>query len=493
MRFSIPKPGPATLARLRSPLSWLLIQLVLLGTYLGTTGALDYRRVPDTQSYIEVADIDRLSLALAQYRTLGYPLFLELFRGEDGNIHLHRVPTVQWLLYALAVVLFYGGLARASRGRWMAFVAVTPLVYSPILQLVDRVQPDFLASAAVLAAFSGLFLLLERRSWARWLLLGLAVFASYQLRPAGMFLVLLLPLVAGVVEWIRTSRSLEKALRLAGVAALVTVTPLLAFSTLRWFSVGHFGLVSFGGSNAIGMASCFLEPGLIRELPERHQSLARAIRRERSERGFRAMERGDDPRPFFEQYGPNIFSISVMAAKAHLKRDLAQASRAADRPFEGLPPDWPVEVNRRLGGLARQIVWRRPVLFLHWIREALVYGTEQLARWLWIVWPALLLLVSLPLALLRLVAGRALPPPDDAKRVGALLTLVLMACGYFTASLLSVSLVSFPFARYFLSMTLLLPSALVALLFETWRWIGRPSARPTDATSSHSQPRASAV
>ncbi|MDX1643164.1 MAG: hypothetical protein R3244_02280 [Thermoanaerobaculia bacterium] len=478
----------------RSPALWLAVQLVLSGWFLASTGGFEYRRVPDTASYLETADAESLSTALADYRTIGYPAFLELFRSADGTIRLHRVPAVQWWLYAAAVLSFFIGLARLSDSRWLAFVAATPLVYSPIRLLVDRVQPDFLAAAAVVASFGLLFSLLERSSRLRWIAFGAVVFLSYQLRPAGLFLVGLLPLVGGLVCWLGRRLEPAHALRAAGRIALVTLLPLLAFGGLRWLTVGHFGLVSFGGFNAMGMAACFLDHRLLRELPEEQRPLAQAILRSRLERGYEPMTRADDPREYFAQYSPNIFSISASTAKRLLRRDAATEPRGAgsgagggarvgSRPGD-LSVEWAVEVNRRLSRLAREIVVRRPVLYLNWVRAALLYGTEQLARWLWIVWPALLLLVLLPIRLLRGKSESARPLAIDRRRDEGIVALTLAGVGLFSAYLLTVGLVSYPFPRYFLSMILLLPSVLTALCFETVRSILPRSGRGGDRSGA---------
>lgn len=69
-------------------------------------------------------------------------------------------------------------------------------------------------------------------------------------------------------------------------------------------------------------------------------------------------------------------------------------------------------------------------------------------------------------------------PSQDAEallRARSLACLVLAAIGFFVTYLLVVSCLSFPFPRYFVSAALLLPSALTALLAESWRLIVAPA------------------
>jgi hypothetical protein len=61
--------------------------------------------------------------------------------------------------------------------------------------------------------------------------------------------------------------------------------------------------------------------------------------------------------------------------------------------------------------------------------------------------------------------------------LATLIGLLTLGAGYFAAYLLLVSLVSFPFTRYFVSLTLLLPSALCAQILEPWQRI-LPSIHP---------------
>lgn len=62
-------------------------------------------------------------------------------------------------------------------------------------------------------------------------------------------------------------------------------------------------------------------------------------------------------------------------------------------------------------------------------------------------------------------------PPLESNDLSTLIGLLALGVGYFAAYLLLVSLVSFPFTRYFVSLTLFLPSALCAQLFVMWRRI----------------------
>ena len=153
--------------------------------------------------------------------------------------------------------------------------------------------------------------------------------------------------------------------------------------------------------------------------------------------------------------------------------------------MEGAEPTDPeininVDLDRRLTRLATQIIRLRPALYLNWIRHASVYGLNQLANYLWIVAPFLLLVLSLPIAWLRRSTRPEVPADSQngfvGSRAASLSMLTLLALTYFSSYLLLVSCTFFPFDRYFVSLTLFIPSALVACLFEIWRRILIPRA-----------------
>ena len=127
--------------------------------------------------------------------------------------------------------------------------------------------------------------------------------------------------------------------------------------------------------------------------------------------------------------------------------------------------------NEMLSKASKAIVRLRPGLYFKWVTSAVVYGLQQLLNYAWIVAPALLILFSTPIFLLATRATDTPTPPLEPSLLPTLIGLLVLGVGYFAAYLMLVSLVSFPFTRYFVSLTLLLPSALCAQLFAMWRRI----------------------
>jgi hypothetical protein len=322
----------------------------------------------------------------------------------------------------------------------------------------------------------GLLLILVVRP-GRWLWVSLmvTVFASYQLRPAGVFLVALVPVLALVLQRLRNRSSWLETSRFALLAAVLMAAPYLGFASLRWISVGHFGLVSFGGYNAAGMALLFLDDDVVRELPKDLHVLGKIIRRARLRRGWDVAGPDDDLTSLVrEQYSKNIFRVAMPRARTQTRRELlaeggVQNTRQLDRSSYLV-----VEANRRLNKLSRAILLLRPGSYLRWIRNSTSEGLGMLRNITLVKWPFLLLLIATPLALVRRRSKMTLLAIRTSPRARALIGLGALALGYFGAYLLLVALVSFPFPRYFISIVVFLPSLLFALLFEAWRLILEP-------------------
>ena len=462
----------------RNPIFWLVLQLVVTLGVLAWTGGLEYQRHPDTQSYLNLSKAETLSEALSHRRTLGYPLFLKAVTSLGS--WLEPVPTVQVGIYFASLLLFWWSLKQLSGSGWLAWAAVLPLPWAGVMSLAAVVLPDFLASAAAVVARSVLFLLLSETSGRRsiwWAGLGVSVFCAYQLRPAAVFLIAFIPLLGLGVEWFRGERGGKTLLRWTAGLVLVTLLPFLTFCSWRWLAVGHFGVVSFGGLNQAGMAANFLDGELVRELPREHRRLARNMLRMRRERGWETMTAGSAVDEHFAQYSDNIWRIALQAGMREYDR-VASLPEGHPERIEGMGRPRRVVQNEILSRASKAIVRLRPHLYLKWVRGALIYGLDQLSNYLWIVGPVVGLMLSMPIFLLATRPSPGSAVDLDSTIFSTLIGLLALGVGYFAAYLLLVSLVSFPFTRYFVSLTLFLPSALCVQLYVVWSRILCFAVRP---------------
>jgi len=116
---------------------------LLVLTVLAGTGRLQPRVERDTQTYREF-DWSSLPAALADLRTIGYPLFLKAVELIDRSGA--AIPVLQWAVQTLAAWIFYGGLRAAGLRPWPALAATLPLFCSrSVMLFVPCIISDALA------------------------------------------------------------------------------------------------------------------------------------------------------------------------------------------------------------------------------------------------------------------------------------------------------------------------------------------------------------
>jgi hypothetical protein len=463
---------------------WLALQAVaVFGVTVARTDleTVTYR---DSRGYLRVLERETLAQKLSHRRTPGYPLLIKAVQTLPGG--LARLPHVQLALYLACVVAFglaaglYLGSGSEGGSGWTGLLVATPLFYVRLLPLFTAAMlPDVPAAALALVALAGLLALAawpasRRTRILAWAALGIGAFAAYQLRPAYLFLLPLLPILGVVLHWLgrrgqapqgesaeaAPSAGRPRAWRFAASLVAIVLSPFLAWSAFRWAVTGHFGLVSFGGFNLIGITSSMLTPELVPRLPAAHRPLAEAIVERRREVGYQIAPAYDFAE-WKRLYNANIFYIAYKAVW-----------KLPDRPRGGAGGTW-VYANRQFTGLSWALIRLEPGLYTRWLRDASGLFVERMVSSRLLRGAALAAAASaLAAGLVHAVArarGRAgwsrlagWPGPRSAG-------LALVAVAYAAASALLVVLVESPIDRYVVASELLLPSGLVALAAGFWR------------------------
>ncbi|MDH3403043.1 MAG: hypothetical protein OES32_12995 [Acidobacteriota bacterium] len=456
------------LARRALPVLLLLAQILLVHQSLTRNGKVRAIRVPDTASYLKLAQVKTVEGALTHYRTNGYALLLRLFGWR-------KLPGRELAIFFLGTLCLFAGVGAYGRSSWLGLAAASPLLYGDTLELLGRIQPDFVSCGFVLVAVGALLVSIARpRNVAAWVVLVLAVLAAYQCRPATLFVIGWLPVAGWALRALRERRLGGAALRWAAAVAAATVIPYLAFIGWRQARVGELGLVAFGGYNMSGLAASLIDEEMLSELEGEHRELATRIYRRRTLKGWTPYDPAAGSITWFEQYSPNIWQVSAPVAYARVRQEEAATPPGAAPRYVRL------EVNERLGALSKDVIRRRPAKYLAWVRDANLYGWRQLGGSPWVVWPAAVLAVSS----LALLVGRRrgiVPAAGEGSRVPEAAGLLLLGGSYFLAYVLLISLLSFPFSRYYYGTVLLLPSALCAAAAALWAtalagWRGRRAA-----------------
>lgn len=449
------------------PLLLLLGQVYVVHQRLVAADAVRPVLVPDSESYRSHARLSTLDAKLMHYRSLGYPAALRAFGWR-------QLPGRELWLFFLAVVAFFMGVSAFTRSSWVGLAAATPLLHGQTLELLGRIQPDFVSCALVLLAVAALLLLIGRpRNPALWLGLVASVFAAYQMRPATLVVLGWLPVVGWLLATLGRRAGRGAALRFALAVVAATWIPYLSFAGWRASRIGDFGLVGFGGYNLSGLAASLVDEPMLDELDGANRRMARQMYNMRQRRGWEPYRPGEGSVEWFHQYNDNLWRVGVQSAKQQIVLEEGGLDRKTE-PYRSLH----LRINDKLRSLSRDIIRRRLGHYAVWVKDANLYGWRQLTGSPWVAWPALLLLAS-ELGVWLGRRGGLLPAPQPGARAASL-SLLVLGISYFAAYILLISLVSFPFGRYYTSAVLLLPSALCAALAALW--LGALSGRGTAST-----------
>ncbi|MCH7688158.1 MAG: hypothetical protein IH899_16000, partial [Planctomycetes bacterium] len=278
----------------------------------------------------------------------------------------HRaVPVLHFLVHFGAVSVFYAALRSQGLGRWIAVVIAGSLLYSNLLfRYTAVVSPDTLACSMAILNIACLFLVIQSpRKAVFWLGFMISLFATYQMRPAYLFLVPVVPMLGVVLLWLRPQIEKQLLRRITVGLVLVSVLPLLGFCCVRWHYVGHFGLVSFGGYSLIGVTGQFLTEDVIHQLPEELQPLARNAH----EKKRKLIDNPNSKR------GGNPLAYSSM--ESNCDTAIYDVFLPAAQELYG---DDSKLINHRLSQLATAILRAKPQLYALWLAKAFRQGIRMI-------------------------------------------------------------------------------------------------------------------
>jgi hypothetical protein len=414
---------------------------------------------------------------LAGQRTFAFPYLLRGIRVLSPSYA--ALPYLHVALHIGAVFVFYEGLRCLGMGGWPAWACSASLLFANVLfDYGWFLMADAAAlSLAVLTVGALLVAVGRPRNALGWVGLTAGLFLTYQMRPAYLFLVGWLPLLGFVLhgmvaprpEWLRRRKPV--------LLGLVTacVLPFLAFCTCRWLLANHFGLVSFGGNTAIGVAGWFLTDDLLPQLPDEVRPLARAA----LERRARVMPNWTLPVTAAGSLDPDLFE-TLATEDAHGPGNQMVWSVFVPAAEELYPNDQ-VTVNRRLGVLALAIFKARPRLYGQWIARTLRVAPRLMVQHnyvlRWVVGPLLLLLLVgwHGVYVLRRwwtgPADAAVPPAPGRSYRFELNSLALIGVGFAMAKVLMLSLVNAPGLRYLDAAGVFLPSVGIVIVLIGWESI----------------------
>jgi hypothetical protein len=417
---------------------------------LAMTGRLQPQIVNDTASFVEFP-LDSLEQALSHHRTPGYPLFLCCLRpfGADWTI----VPAAQFGLFVLAAWIFGRGVQRISNSLSAAFVAGSLLASNLIWIYVPTIATDSLTAAAGVAAVGFLLWRESTPGSSRWLLIGstLTIAAAWLIRPAGLFLVVLIPFLGVFLHRVLRAASHRRGTREFLLLSVLAIAPVLAWCGIRLAVVGRFGVVSFGGYNLIGIAGQFLDKDVEQRLPADLQPIASKAIELRKTIQFAGPGLPESERLNYDRmewrYDNTIWNVFTPAAE------------------EALHGHENRELNSTLKRLATEIIKLRPREYATWIGKAVRQGTKKLVSDA-VLNPVNLAALFVLLALQACVMWRGTVVPRD---LAAPAVLLMLAVAYVAANLAVVIPVCPPLGRMTDAAGVLISAPLLAAVCDRTR------------------------
>lgn len=436
------------------------------------TGDPRIRVNPDSDTYLWF-DFSSLTTMLLSIRTLGYPVMLRFFWEITDNIDY--LPYFQLALFLLAGLIYFSAISLFTGSKWLGALASMPVYFSPfVVDYFNIVSGDIVGCALMICTISMLILSAGKFRIIWLFLLTIFLLMTYQVRPVYLFLIPLVPILYLVLSYVK--HGAEGIFGKFSVVIGVCIVPFLAFCLLRLIVVGHFGLVSFGGYNVVGITASMIRPELIEQLDGVNKEIAEDIFLERSSRGYRSVQEKmavQDP-DLFEQwekeYAVNIYTIAVPIMRARILPEQDERGSAK-------------VVNELMMGLSREILLLEPYSYARWlvhqfftaVKTAFVSSTFSL----WAGCIALLALIARLVVMRRFVLAKFPRRYHVAAIVGS---------GMFLAGTLLVILVEPALDRYIHPVGIFVPGLLcvyAVFLFTGYPalWASRTRRQPAKKSS----------
>jgi hypothetical protein len=446
--------------------------LVLLGVMLIVlcwsiaSGGLVPELNADSNSYL--GSIFPLAVSLRSSRTLGYIALVNVVRGFSPT--LAAMPLVHLLLVDAAVLAFYFGLRKLQAAPWLAAAVAGSLLYfPPMLTHGHIIIPEVAAAAAAVFTIAMLFWATAcPRSFAASCGFCLGLLFTYHLRPAYLFLIVLTPLLGLALRYLYAKHH-EVPLQLRRFGLKLTalaIVPYLSFCLFRWRMVGHFGLVSFGGMNLIGVAGQFLNEETIVSVPAHLQPWGRKVLQMRAQADDWPPDHAKE-RLCYRQAEP-LYNTVIWGQFLPAYSTLPDAEGTA------------TDASRKCSELSWSLIKARPRLYACWVGDAYRTGLLRLPVLSW--YPRL---QSFTLHFVTIIGCLGLVRIVQRYKLGRVVAneiqtegfwfvcgcLALVAVSFALSKLFLICLVEAPLGRYLDAVYLFLPTLAGVLAYGAGRTI----------------------
>ena len=396
---------------------------------------------PDTASYVEAW------LSTSPWGEPRHPLFGWLLDTLPFGEKFNRFPIIMASLFFASVGYLHWSLRKIGLSLRASFSVTTALIWSnAFLIWHNAVHPEILALSMIFCAIAALNTLARGGAFApNIFVFTCALGTACMLRPSFLPCLLFFPALYTFLQ-AATMRSVRW--RSAAAILLAAFIPFLANSTLRYFAVGDFNIVSFGGFQMVGMAGLIQTPEIEKLMPPDLQPFAHAIIKQRKE----GEERGYILQTPLNSQGQRSFVSSALGYFDIYARTYDDLLYGIIRPLQG-NEDWP-SFNRKMMRFSLATVTAAPTEYLAWVGGAMSRAVGRM-----IVTNAPLALAVVFLAALYpavLFRGR-----QRALRAAGVYDLPILLCltVFYTVSSIFLSvIVTYPASRYIDTAAIFLPA-----------------------------------
>ncbi len=231
---------------------------------------LNYRPFGDRDLPSYLFEWRSLEYILSQHRTIGLPLFLQLF--ISNNISFNLWPYFQFSVMILSILYLRYCFKKILRNNFFILLLSILFLLMTFQERFNIVMSEPLGFAALNFSLGAFLLSIMRRKKIDFFVLIFFTFLSYQIRPA--FIVLPFAFFFCLMYLFLLRKISKKNII---YFSFLLFSPLILFMGLRLFLVNQFNLVAFTGTSISGHAVMYLNDKTIDKLPEKDKIFASKI------------------------------------------------------------------------------------------------------------------------------------------------------------------------------------------------------------------------
>jgi len=351
---------------------FLSISIVVIAIFF--TGGFEPNNVFDTVGYIVAAESNWPEIwGLPRAPFFGTFLnFFDTFEGvrpilegaertswENENDRFFYYPLFVISIYFIsALSLFYAFSVYGLNTKAASSIPFGLIISNSLILYGNILHPELLSLSLIILSISGAVLLsTERNNIFILIFTASCVVFSYLIKPAFITFIVFTPIIYVVLNYKNINR-LKQGLFLF----LLCFSPFLLFSLLRYFVVGDFNIVSFGGFQMTGIAGLMIDSNVVLSLPVEIIDVAQNVLDKKN----KLIEDSTLMALPLNSYGEVSFISVALGYFDILARNYDAIVYGVMADLQMPNESW-VEFNARMQSFTIEVIRSKPVYYLCWI------------------------------------------------------------------------------------------------------------------------------